>query len=114
MTPREERWEWVVNAWINLAQSGEYDRIVRYMLKRVGEGKRSIVSDTLSGAKQLAMNIRRGSAVTGGVVAGLAASEVLPEVVQFISPTVAIISVAALGLNFGIDRLMDKELEENK
>ena len=62
----------------------------------------------------LTMNFRRGAAMAGGITIGLAATGALPEVAGLVSPTVAIVSVAALGLNLGIDRLMDKELKDRK
>lgn len=113
-TEWEESWSRLMDIWIGLVQAREYDRITSYILKRSGEGKKSVAGDVLTGAKQLAMNVRRGVATAGGVAVGLAATGVLPEIVGLISPTVAIVSVAAFGLNFGIDKLMDMELEGNK
>ena len=49
--------------------------------------------------------------IANWVTHGLAAAGALPEVVGLVSPTVAIVSAAILGLNLGIDRLMDKELK---
>lgn len=107
----EESWSGLMEFWIGLTQTKEYDRLTSYILKRSGNGKKSVAGDVLTEAKQLAMNVRRGSAVAGGVVVGLAAAGALPEAVELISSTVAIVS-AALGLNFGIDRLIDRGLKD--
>jgi len=105
-TPMEEKLLLLREIWIGAVQLHEYDRIIRYIGKSGFEGRKMVF------VKTWAMNVRRMSAAAAGVAVGLAAKGVSPDLVQILAPTVVTTSLLALGINAGIDRLIEGELKE--